>query len=75
MSCGHCKAAVTRAVSALKGVSSVEVDLEKKTVAVYYDEGGVSGGLVKLSASSTKKSKKNAYFLAFFINRSIVLIL
>ena len=38
MSCGHCKAAVTRAVSALKGVSSVEVDLEKKTVAVHYDD-------------------------------------
>ena len=38
MSCNHCKAAVTRAVSALKGVSSVEVDLEKKTVAVNYDD-------------------------------------
>ena len=38
MSCGHCKTAVTRALSALKGVSSVEVDLEKKTVAVQYDD-------------------------------------
>jgi copper ion binding protein len=38
MSCGHCTAAVTRAVSALKGVSSVEVDLVKKTVAVKYDD-------------------------------------
>jgi copper chaperone len=38
MSCGHCKAAVTRAVSALKGVSSVEVDLDKKAVTVHYDD-------------------------------------
>jgi copper chaperone len=38
MSCNHCKAAVTRAVSALKGVSSVEVNLVEKTVAVNYDD-------------------------------------
>jgi copper ion binding protein len=38
MSCSHCRAAVTRAVSALKGVSSVEVSLEEKTVTVRYDD-------------------------------------
>ena len=38
MSCNHCKAAVTRAVSALKGVSSLEVNLVEKTVAVNYDD-------------------------------------
>ena len=38
MSCEHCKAAVTKAVSALEGVSSVEVNLENNTAAVEFDE-------------------------------------
>ena len=38
MSCDHCKAAVTKAVSALEGVSSVEVNLENNTAAVEFDE-------------------------------------
>jgi len=29
MSCGHCTAAVTKALSAIEGVSEVSVDLEK----------------------------------------------
>jgi len=38
MSCGHCKKAVETALAALAGVSSVEVDLQKKTASVSYDE-------------------------------------
>ena len=38
MSCDHCKMAVTRAVSSLEGVGSVEVDLESNTAAVQFDE-------------------------------------
>lgn len=34
MSCGHCSAAVTAEVEKLEGVSSVDVDLEAKRVAV-----------------------------------------
>ena len=30
MSCGHCTAAVTKALSAIDGVTNVRVDLEKK---------------------------------------------
>ena len=42
MTCNHCKMAVTRAVSALKGVSRVEVSLERNTVTVSYDEKALS---------------------------------
>ena len=38
MSCDHCKMAVTKAVSALEGVLSVEVSLESNTVSVEFDE-------------------------------------
>jgi copper chaperone CopZ len=34
MSCGHCKAAVTKEISALPGVESVIVDLDSKRVEV-----------------------------------------
>lgn len=37
MSCGHCKMAVTKAISGLNGVSSVDVDLEKGEASVSYD--------------------------------------
>lgn len=37
MSCDHCKMRVEKAVKALQGVSSAEVNLEKKTVTVQYD--------------------------------------
>ncbi|MEL4304621.1 copper ion binding protein [Methanococcoides sp. LMO-2] len=37
MSCGHCQMAVTKAISGLEGVSSVDVDLEKGEAAVSYD--------------------------------------
>lgn len=42
MSCSHCVNAVKNAVTALSGVSEVEVDLEGKTVTVGYDAEQVS---------------------------------
>ncbi|MDA8211299.1 MAG: copper ion binding protein [Clostridia bacterium] len=36
MSCGHCKASVEKAVSALDGVSKVDVDLAGKKVNITY---------------------------------------
>ena len=42
MSCSHCVNAVTKAVSALEGVSGVNVDLEGKTVTVDFDADQVS---------------------------------
>ena len=38
MSCDHSKMAVTKAVNALEGVSSVAVSLENKTVSVDFEE-------------------------------------
>ena len=38
MSCDHCRMAVTKAVNALGGVSSVEVSLENNTATVEFDE-------------------------------------
>jgi copper chaperone len=38
MTCGHCKMAVTNALSELEGVKHVEVHLEKGAVDVEYDE-------------------------------------
>ena len=37
MSCGHCKMAVTKAISEVDGVSSVDVDLDKGEANVSYD--------------------------------------
>lgn len=34
MSCGHCKATVTTALTAVPGVTEVTVDLEKRTAEV-----------------------------------------
>lgn len=39
MTCGHCAETVTKAVKGLAGVQSVNVDLDKKEVAVEFDEG------------------------------------
>lgn len=43
ISCGHCRAAITREVSTLRGVEAVEVDLRAKTVTVTggFDDGAV----------------------------------
>jgi copper chaperone len=37
MSCGHCKATVTTALTSVPGVSAVTVDLEHRTAAVEGD--------------------------------------
>ena len=37
MSCGHCVAAVNKAVGALAGVANVEVSLQEKTATVEFD--------------------------------------
>ena len=42
MTCNHCKAAVENAIRQLSGVESANVDLQKKTVTVQYDESQVS---------------------------------
>ncbi|MEI6131607.1 MAG: copper chaperone CopZ [Bacillota bacterium] len=47
MSCGHCESAVKKAVSALSGVSSVEVSLEEKTATVGYEETKVTVEVIK----------------------------
>ncbi|HWI55023.1 MAG TPA: copper chaperone CopZ [Desulfobacteria bacterium] len=47
MSCGHCKMAVEKAVSALNGVSKVEVNLEGKKVTVNFSPGSVSEEAIK----------------------------
>jgi copper chaperone len=41
MSCGHCKAAVEKALKELAGVQGAEADLAAKTVTVTYDPGRV----------------------------------
>jgi Cu+-exporting ATPase len=47
MSCQHCVAAVTKAVSALPGVSNVKVDLEAGKADLTYDEEKVSLDTIK----------------------------
>lgn len=41
MSCGHCKAAVEKALKGIAGVQDAEVDLASKLVTVTYDAGKV----------------------------------
>lgn len=47
MSCGHCEAAVKKAVGALKGVDKVAVDLNGKKVTVDYDQEKVTLQAIK----------------------------
>lgn len=42
MSCNHCVASVTGALTALSGVESAEVSLEDKSAVVTYDESAVT---------------------------------
>lgn len=42
MSCGHCKQAVTEALTDLDGISSVEVNLDAGNAEVEYDASKVS---------------------------------
>jgi len=49
MSCGHCKAPIEKALSAVPGVSGVEVDLTAKKVKASYDSEKVTvDGLKKI---------------------------
>jgi copper chaperone len=41
ISCGHCKQSIEGAVSGLTGVSSVEVEIEPRTVNLAYDSATV----------------------------------
>jgi copper chaperone len=47
MSCDHCKMAVTRAVSSLEGVGSVEVSLENNTATVEFEESRLNLAVIK----------------------------
>jgi copper chaperone len=47
MSCAHCKMAVTKAVSSLEGVGSVEVSLENNTATVEFEESKLSLETIK----------------------------
>ena len=47
MSCGHCVAAVNKAVGALQGVSNVEVSLQDKSVTVDFDSEEVTVDAIK----------------------------
>lgn len=42
MSCGHCKAAVEKALKLLDGVQGADADIGAKTVTVTYDDGKVN---------------------------------
>jgi copper ion binding protein len=46
MTCSHCEQSVKAAVSALPGVSDVEVNLHDKMVTVIHD-GSISSGAIK----------------------------
>lgn len=41
VSCNHCKRAIEGALGAVEGVEKVEVDVEKKTVDISFDEARV----------------------------------
>ena len=47
MSCDHCKMAVTKAVSFLEGVGSVEVSLENSTATIEFDESALPLDAIK----------------------------
>lgn len=47
MSCSHCKHAVESAVLALGGVKSAQVDLERKTLTLEYEETLVTDAMLK----------------------------
>ncbi len=47
MSCGHCTAAVERALKALPGVEKAKASLEDKNVTVTYDPGKTSRSDIK----------------------------
>jgi len=52
MTCGHCVETVTKAVSSLDGVDTVDVDLEKKEVKVDFDESKIGIPDIKAKIAS-----------------------
>jgi copper ion binding protein len=56
MSCGHCKAAVEKALNGVKGVKSAEADLAKKSVKVKAGE--------SVSLDSLKEAVRGAGYKA-----------
>jgi copper chaperone len=42
ISCNHCKMAIEKAVGAMDGVASVEVDVDEKSVSVDFDADAVT---------------------------------
>ena len=52
MSCEHCRMALTKAVSALEGVGSVEVLLANNTVSVDFEEGRLPLETIKQAIES-----------------------
>jgi copper ion binding protein len=57
MSCGHCTARVTKALQGVKGVSKVEVSLEKKNAVVEgesLDEAALKAAVVDAGYEVTK---------------------
>ncbi len=53
MSCGHCKAAVEKAVGAVPGVKTVEADVAGARVQVSYQDQGATLDLVKTAITET----------------------
>ena len=47
MSCGHCSAAVTKALESVPGVSDVNVDLESKSATLKVLDGAASDGALR----------------------------
>ncbi len=47
MSCGHCKAAVEKAVNALPGIKLAHVDLTARTLTVEFDGSQMTLGKIK----------------------------
>ncbi|MEN8140019.1 MAG: heavy metal-associated domain-containing protein [Thermodesulfobacteriota bacterium] len=52
MSCGHCSASVTKALSALPGLSEVAVDLDKGE-ATFKNDGSVERQTIRQAISKT----------------------
>lgn len=47
MSCMHCVNSIKTALGDIKGITDVNIDLEKQTVAVEYEENSVSKDKIK----------------------------
>ena len=52
MACGHCKASVEKALTALNGVENAEVNLNEKNVTMVYDASLVDVDHIKSAVES-----------------------